>query len=257
MREFEFKRIAKDVLNKLCIEVIDIPRKNARTPDFEAHDKNSKYVIELKIKSDDSEERKKEAESLAQGEIVSSSIPIGPRNRLYGIVKEGVQQMMEHDPEHNAFHVIWLHSTGRDADLFNMRFRATLFGMQNLVSTERPNVITCYYFHESIFYSCRDELDGAILSCFDESGLKIQLCINTLSPNIQIFRESDLYKNLSKGLCDPDLLHEAIVADCDLDRKKIDEMMDYLRKKYKLNHLQTINMQRHSAMVALPDERRY
>lgn len=254
MKEFEFKRIVKEVLNKLGIEVTDIIRKNARTPDFEACDKNSRYVIELKIKGDDPKQRKKEVKSLAQGEIVSSSIPTGPRNRLYGIVKEGVQQMIKHDPKHDAFHVIWLHSTGRDAGLFDIRFRATLFGMQNLFSTERPNIMTCYYFHESIFYSCRDELDGAILSCFDESGLKIQLCINTLSPNIQIFRESDLYKNLSEGLCDPDLLHEAIVADCDLDRKKIDEIMEYLRKKYELNHLQPINMQRHSAMVALPDE---
>lgn len=137
MREPEFKRIAKEILNKLDLDVIDIQRRNARTPDFEVKDKNSSYVIELKIKGDDAEERRRESQALAQGEIVSSSIPTGPRNRMYGIIKEGVEQIVEYDPMRSAFHIMWLHSTGRDADLLDMRFRATLFGMQDLASKSR------------------------------------------------------------------------------------------------------------------------
>jgi hypothetical protein len=256
MKEFEFKPIIKEFLGRLNLDVSDIPPKNAKTPDFEVRDKNSSYVIELKIKGDDVEERRKESQALVQGEIVSSSIPTGPRNRMYGIIKEGVEQIAEHDPLHSAFHIIWLHSTGIDADLLNRRFLATLFGKQDLISMERENLITCYYFHESVFYSCRNELDGAILSCPDESGFKIQLCINTLSPNIGIFRKADLYKNLSKkGVYDPDLFCGAMVVDCDIDRKKIDEVMKFLREKYKLKHLQTIDMKQHSARMLLPDDK--
>lgn len=120
---------------------------------------------------------------------------------------------------------------------------------------ERESLITCYYFHESIFYSCHNELDGAILSCPDGSGLKMQLCINTLSPSIGTFRKTDLYKNLSKGLCDPNLLCGTMIADCDIDRKKVDEVMEFLREKYKIKHLQTIDMKRHSAMMLLPDDK--
>ena len=253
MNENQFKSIVKAILKELGLIANDIPRKNSKTPDFDVSGQNSKYTIELKIKSDDPEERKRELKTLAKGEIVSKSIPIGPRNRLYGIIKEGIEQMAEYDPQHNTFHVIWLHSIGKDASMLNDRFRATLFGTQKLFTLGRNGLITCYYFNESIFYSCRNTLDGAILTYNDNA----QLCVNTLSPWLKEFQKSDLYKSLSQGLCDPEILQNSegvMIADYDIGRKDSNQVIQYLREKYKLEHLQTIDMEKHSAIMALPKE---
>jgi hypothetical protein len=252
MKENEFKPIAKTILEDLGLEVTDIPRKNLKTPDFDVKGKNSRYTIELKIKGDDPKEKKKESEVLGRGEIVAREVPVGRRNRLYGIVKEGIQQIEEYDPQHNTFHVIWLHSAGRDAYLHNMRFHASLFGTQDLFSIRKKGLITCYYFHESIFYSYCNNIDGAILTYHDKG----QLCVNTLSSRLKNFRNSDLYKSLVKGLCDPETMQNRegiMIADCDFDRKEPNKIINYLCEKYHLEHLQTIDMKQYSAMVALPN----
>lgn len=123
MKEEEFKPIAKELLKQFGLVVNDITsREGVLTPDFEAIGKNSKYTLELKIKGDDAEEVTRDSEALSRGELVTKSIPIGPRNRLAGIIRKGVQQMAEHDPEGESFRVIWLHSVGKDPHLHNKRF---------------------------------------------------------------------------------------------------------------------------------------
>lgn len=170
-------------------------------------------------------------------------------------INTGVGQLEEHDPEHNTFHVIWIHSAGQDPGLLNMRFHATLFGTQDLFSLNKDNLITCYYFTESSFFTHRNSLDGAILTYND----KAQLCVNTLSPNIENFRNSDLYISLRNGLCDPDKYHDSedvMIADCDIDRKKSDEVIKYLCKKYGVEHLQTIDMKKYSGKILCPSNKR-
>lgn len=251
MKENKFKPIAKNLLKELGLEVHDISSKNSKTPDFDVKGGNSRYTIELKIKGDDPDEIKQDSETLTRGEIVNKEIPIGPRNRLYAIIKEGIKQMTEHDPKNKTFHVLWMHSTGRNAKLLNMRFHATLFGTQDLFSVRQKNLITCYYFNESAFYSWRTSLDGAILTYHN----KAQLCVNTLSPRLREFQKSDLYKTLSQGLCDPGIFQISegvMVADCNMDRKDANKIIAYLREKYKLDHLQTINMKQHSVTMAIP-----
>lgn len=252
MKEEEFKPIAKELLKQFGLVVNDITsREGVLTPDFEAIGKNSKYTLELKIKGDDAEEVTRDSEALSRGELVTKSIPIGPRNRLAGIIRKGVQQMVEHDPEGESFRVIWLHSVGKDPHLHNKRFHSTLFGTEKLFSLRLPNVITCYYFQDSAFFSWRDYLDGAILTYQNNA----QLCINTLSPRLKHFRVSELVLSMSNGLCDPDKLEEksdhVMIADCAIDRKKGDGVIHYLQDKYDLDHLQTIPMQQHTGMIGL------
>jgi len=253
MREHQFKPFVKRFLKQFGFDVHDIPIKNdPETPDFEVIGKNDKYTIELKIKEDDPTEIEEDSQAQSRGELVTKSIPIGPRNRLSGIIRKGVNQMVEHDPKGDTFRVIWLHSSGRDPDLHNRRFHSTLYGIENLFSLRLSNLITCYYFHESAFYSWRAYLDGAILTY----GTQAQICINTLSPRVEQFRKSELVTCMSEGLCDPDKLaeqdDEVMVADCDVDRSDSDAVIRYLQKKYALDHLQPIPMQQHSAMISLP-----
>jgi hypothetical protein len=250
MNENEFKPIAKQILNSFGLQAFDIPVKDGfLTPDFEVHGKSNKYVIELKIKSDDPIETANEFEELKKGGIVSKSIPIGPRNVLSGIIRKGVQQMVEHDPDRGLFRVIWLHSAGLDPELHFRRFQSTIFGSETLFSLRLKHIITCYYFHNSAFHAWREYLDGALLT-YRNTG---QLCINTLSPKVEDFRNSDLVLSMTKGLCDPNQIkgveNGVMIADCDIDRKDINGVIQYLQNKYSLDHLQTIPMKQHTGKI--------
>lgn len=252
MNEDEFKPYVKAFLYEHGLRVRDIiPRQNSRTPDFDVKADHSEYTIELKIKSDNPAEIERDNQVLSQGQILEKATPIGPRNRLYAIIKDGVDQMKEYDPENKTFHVLWLHSEGREPDLLNTRFHSTLFGMQYLVSLEISYLMKCYFFEESAFYDYRDCLDGAILTYRDQ----LQLCVNTLSHRKAEFKKADLYSILSRGLCDPDILQneqDILIADCEVDRKAQSEVIDYLRGKYSISHLQVMEMTQYSGRIAIP-----
>jgi len=255
MNESEFRPIAKKLLDQLGFKVFDIDEKgDGQAPDFDVIGNNTRYTIELKIKGDDPIEVEKDKTALKRGELVSKSIPIGPRNRLAGIIRKGVGQIFEHDPKKETYHIIWIHSAGEDPELHNRRFHSTLFGTEKLFSLRRDNVITCYYFHNSAFFSWRDFLDGAILTYLNNA----QLCINTLSPSAEIFRRSELALSMSNGLCDPEKLErqldDVMIADCDIDRRNSEDILRYLQDKYKLDHLQTIPMQQLTGMIAVPGD---
>jgi hypothetical protein len=193
MNEEDFKPIVKKIFSQLGLKAKDIETcENAQTPDFEVAGSTDVYTVELKIKDDNPVEIESETQALSRGELVGRSIPLGPRNTLSGIIREGVRQLFEYDPCGKTYRVIWLHSAGQDPEEHETRFRATLFGTEDLFSLRLPNVIKCYYFYESAFYSWREYLDGAILTHENAEHLSAQLCINTLSPRVDGFRSSKL-----------------------------------------------------------------
>lgn len=254
MEESKFKPSVKKFLEERGFIVQDIQPKvkeGLQTLDFHVEGKNSNYTIELKIKDDNPEEIKEGRKILLKGEILEKSIPAGPRNKLFGIIEDGVEQIKGYDPESKDYHILWIHSAGEDPMLHNMRFQATLFGTETLVSLRRKPLITCYYFNESAFYTHRNFLDGVILTHID----KLQLCVNTLSLRKNEFRQSDLYQCLSNALLDPDVLNgeDVMVADCNIDRKEENKVRKYLQDKYSLDHLQTMPLTQYSGTLALPN----
>jgi len=254
MQESEFRPLVKQFLNQFGFEVFDIPENEiSKSPDFDVVGEIDRYTLELKIKGDDPVEIENDENALLRGELVSKSIPVGPRNTLAGIIRDGVKQNIDHDPDHDTYHIIWVHSAGQDPNLLNSRFHATLYGTETLFSIRKTNVFTCYYFHNSAFFSWREYLDGVILSHNDQ----IQLCINTLSPRVKDFRRSKLTVSMANGLCDPDVLEarddNLYIADCEIDRKNENDVLKYLQKKYGLDHLQTIPMNQHTGSIAIPE----
>ncbi len=261
MKDTELKKVVIGILKEIGLEAKRIRgQNNLRTPDIKAWDKKDKYIIELKNKSDDPEEVKKYREALKPGKIVGKTTPTGPRNRLYAIITDGVNQLTSYDSEHTTFHIIWIHTSGRDPSLLDNRFRATLFGTQYLFSTQKGTPTwTCFYFKESSFYSHRNELDGAILTYLNQSQLCVQLCVNTLSPYYRKFSQSFLYRSLAKGLCNPEIEilkqdKNAWIADCNYDRKEEGRILKYLREKHNLDHLDIMPMNQVEAMMILPIE---
>lgn len=257
MDEKEFKPIAKQFLEQFGLKVFDIPTIDGiLTPDFEVLGKGCKYVIELKIKSDDPVEIANDKKVLSRGEIVSKAVPVGPRNTLSGIIRDGVKQMMEHDSERKMFRVIWLHSAGLDPQHHFKRFQSTVYGTETLFSLHLGHLIECFFFHNSAFYAWRENLDGAILTQQNSA----QLCINTLSPKVQEFRMSELVNSMAEGLCDPEKVdgidNGFMIADCNIVRRDINSIIQYLQNKYQLEHLQTIPIYQHTGIIAVtsPEE---
>jgi hypothetical protein len=263
MKEEEFKPIVKEYLKSLGFDVLEIEIKQGiLTPDFEVIGENDKYTIELKEKGDDPEEISRDEETLLRGEFLPKNISIGLRNTLEGIINEGVQQIKQYDPKGESFRIIWLHSAGIDPYLHDMRFHSTLFGIGHLLSIDRtPSGITCYYFNESAFFSWRNYLEGAILS-YDVARstgswtFKVRLCINSLSPRVEQFRKSEIVSSMPKGLCDPQKEeswdHNVMIADCEIDRKRSNEVINYLQEKYGLDHLRAIPLKQ-STITKLVD----
>lgn len=265
MKKELFKPIAKNYLKRLGFDVFEIEeKKGVLTPDFEVTGNNDKYTIELKEKGDDLEKISKEDEKLSRGEFLDKEDAIGPRIRLEGIIEKGVKQILQHDPKGESFRIIWLHSAGRDPSLHCMNFHSTLFGIEHLFSIRpKPSGTTCYYFNESAFFSWRNYLDGAILSYdlarrTDRWTFEVRLCINSLSPRVELFRKSEIVFSMPKGLCDPQKEElsdpNVMIADCEIDRKRSNEVIKYLQTKYSRDHLQASPLNQYTSTILMGDE---
>ena len=253
MTHSDFLPIARRELQKLGFAVEEIPTQASRqqkTPDFSVIGKTSRYLVELKVKGDDPMEIEQNRRELEAGKIVMKSTPTGPRNTMDKIICDGSDQMDDEDSPHAKFHVLWLHSWGFDAEFLYKRFFATLFG--SIQVAYPPNIFPdCYYFYDSSFFRLRYTLDAAILSFNDN----LKLCVNTLSPRLGDFRNSELYQALLEYVCDPDSEeknHRGLITDALIDRRDRNAVLEYLKKKYGLKQLIDLDFKKHSAMIAAP-----
>lgn len=261
MNENEFKPVVKQFFQGIGLDVCEIdPSGHSKQPDFKAIGKGDEYLIELKIKDDDPQWIEEQDAKLSKGELATVAKRVVPRNKLFGIIKKGVKQMTEFDKRRECFRVLWLHSAGSNPSLHWELFFTTLYGSVTLVSLKKQGAITCYYFHESAFFTWRKHLDGAILSIMAPKGYTLQLCVNSLSPRVSEFRKSELVHALSAEICDPDKLADlystVMIADCDLDRRNSGQVVRFLQNKYMLDHLQVIPMAYFGATAAIPDSPR-
>jgi hypothetical protein len=247
--EDDFKSVVRQWLSTRGLLVSDIPCDPLRrTPDFRLAAGSENDLLELKIKDRDPDDDTEERLALAAGRMVERSVPIRPRNRLDGIIKDGHSQMMEFDPERRFFHLLWIHCAGRDGGTLFERFRFTLFGVRHLCSMQREHMIRAYYFHNSAFWRYRNGLDGVFLS----EGDTLQLCVNTVSSRLHEFRNSRLFSEHENALCDPDRLESnqhAFIVDPIVDRRNENVVLASLRAKYAVEHLQTLDMGAYSVIA--------
>jgi len=256
MTEDEFKPTIRAWFASNGFGVVDVPCGNQRkTPDFHMSKGAETYLLELKIKGDDEDELARDSEVIARGQILERSVPLSPRNTLDGIIRDGHEQMEIADPSVCCFHVLWIHCVGRDQHVLEERFRFTLFGQQRLISLEHKEQIHALYFRNSAFWRHRRGLDGVFLSLFVGTKLEVKLCINTLSNRLEAFRTSELFALHRDGLYDPQALERdcgAFLVDSDVDRKDESAVLDFLREKYSVKHLQTFAMGAHSLFALGP-----
>jgi len=215
--------------------------------DFYIEKDNVRVLFELKIKEDDPDEAKRRSAILAKNEVYSYSESSLRRNRLSGVVRKGVSQLIN-TPGDWEFRLMWIHSAGHYAEHTMNRFRNTLYGMRLLFHTDtllEPK--PCYYYDESDFFRFRNSLTGVVLS--EGNTDFMQLCINNHHSKVGAFRISP-FRGIFKGACcDPEEIEaagEAYIVEGEVNRSDEGELATYLTKKYDCGHTQPLDLAMHT-----------
>ena len=237
------------------LTVKEIPRSQHKTPDLLVEEGATDAVLlEIKVKTDNPDEMDALAEKLAKGGIVGRSKPTDAWNRLDALVSYAVKQFEEDDPGHQLHRIVWFCCIGLDSHLYEERLKATIYGSQKLISMEISGVVTAYYFGNSAFFRNRGELDGIVILRGDEA----QLHLNEHSSRFAALAQSSFAGAFGPGVFYPKkYAADPEVMICDfagLRDASGEPMLDFLRAKYGVEHLQTIDMGMHSAMMNRPKE---
>lgn len=247
----EIKNTISGFLTSRGRSVKEIPRAADQTPDLLV-DENTPdtALVEIKLKTDDPVEMTDLSQQLQTGEIVGRSKPTDGWNRLDALVSDAIKQMKAVDPGRTMHRVVWFHCVGLDSALSEIRLRATIYGSQKLISMEISGVVTAYYFWNSSFFRHRADLDGVVISRGDEA----QIHLNEYSPRFASFAASPLTQAFGPGVWHPKKSTDREVMICDYPgaRSAPDPILAFLREKYRIKHLQTIDMNMHSAMMNRP-----
>ena len=213
-----------------------------KTPDFLVYDGESLHLIELKTREDTPDTDKKQ-EVLELGEIFHETTPIVRSNTISGIVKKASKQLEKNEDIEVDFRLVWFAAVGMHQETKMELILASLFGTVGLVDYDEVEAYRrqCYYFGESDFFKYRRILDGAIISWEDKS----KFCVNTYSPNYELFKKSKLYSFFGEAACDPIELERrnvAYYADTELPRTDPKAIMEYVKSKYEAPNLNQLNV---------------
>ncbi|MEA2561261.1 MAG: hypothetical protein QOH06_2765 [Acidobacteriota bacterium] len=227
-------------------------KEDRKTPDLLVASSGQRFLIEVKAKSDDLAALLERRRKLARGEFVMHDASLAPMNTIASKARDGVCQLNDYPSEERDFSLLWLHAEGEEPQSQVEQFASTLYGKANVYSIMNSKFShECYFFHDSVFYRWRATLDGAILSTFTTT----KLCINTYSPRYTSFRASEIVRAFDQAVVDPIELERAgraIVADCDVDRRKHVDVIRYLAVKYNEEYLQHFQMASLSLMREFP-----
>jgi len=244
--EPKFSRVIEDFLTSRGILIERIPESTKRTPDYLIKLLKRNVLMELKIKSDDPDDIAQSEAILESGGIASRSKPLKYMNNASGVISSGAKQMIEYDPDQRCHHVLWLHASGFDSYAHEEQLRFTLYGTQRLFSSKRPELIHCFFFHDSEFWRYRKTLAAAIVSNWSSTGaLILKLCLNPHYERKTEFCGSELYNAFGDGLLDIDKMvdgDQVLLMDGSCDRKNSIGVLKYLRNKYRLDDLQEIDL---------------
>lgn len=222
-------------------------RAGLRTPDLLVA-KAERYAIEVKEKIDDPAMMAEERAILDQGMIADRHEYWGPKNTVARIVESAARQLRAWPEDQRDFSLVWLHAAGEDAESQWEQFWGTLYGTTSIIELGRSTMRQCFYFHESAFFRFRDVLDGAIASNRDRAGV----WLNTYSPRAEPLRNSELAAAFG-GIFDPreaERDEEAMIADCEIDRRDEAAVKQYLQRKYGTRPLDHMHVGRLTAFFS-------
>jgi hypothetical protein len=196
------KAIAIRELKRFGFHVDEVPVDRGQTADLLVSDKESKYLIEVKDKSESDSLATEMAESFKRGELHESSSPLAYNNRISGVLRKAQKQLDDTAKEAGTFQLIWFHATGIDADLKYRQAFATFYGQVYLRAPYGQTApdFGCFYWDYSDSFKM-PTIEALILT--DKNQL--QFCVNEYSIRNAEFRQTKLFRILAEvdGIIDP------------------------------------------------------
>jgi hypothetical protein len=247
----DYESQVQEFLRRHGYYVEKIPCEKDKSPDFLIRDATYTYGLELKTKfpSDSQvEERDRQLETTGVHVVREPAVR---KNTLSGIITDAATQLAQYPLLKDSLRLVWLLSTGHLADARIHQFETTLFGSTQIIDITNKWSGTCYFFSNSDFFRCRDVLDAAIVSI----ELEPKLLLNPLSPRYEQIKGSSLAKLLAKDLIDPielEKLGQAFVVEGEVDRNNEEEVLLYLKTKYKSQRLEKMEMMSLSGTLRVP-----
>jgi hypothetical protein len=219
-----------------------MPSSEHKSPDLLIQFPGSKILVEVERKTDDQQFR-----HLLDGEKGKTLQYSGSRTEeRLGNAWHQIREYPHRNPSDST--LIWLIVGQRDATILTGKAAiARLYGLETLEGhTEKGEYYSksCYFFYESLFFKYKD-LDAVVVHSSDE----VSLCLNPYSPRFVVWKAYPFLSAFS-AVIDPvieDDKGSAFFADCDTARSNTNEVVRYLRQKYKLrrptiNRFMLINM---------------
>ncbi|MEZ5796269.1 MAG: hypothetical protein R3D63_01450 [Paracoccaceae bacterium] len=221
------------ILRVLGCEPKLVPRSNEKTPDIIAHAGSSTAIIEVKDKFDRAEIAEVRKRDLDQTGRHERGFAIRPSNRLSGIAKSGVKQIRAQASEETHFRILWFNLRTSAADAERLLLRNTIYGISEIMGRDDPYVRPCYFFHDSVFYSLRNDLDGVVSAVFDGSSASIKFHLNPLSPRLDTLLSSDFltcFQGATENPIEEEVLGSYILPS-DVDRHSPSSEAAFAREK--------------------------
>ncbi len=218
-----------------------------------------RLLVEEKDKLENPAHTQARADDLRAGRVHGTSVPVGPSNRISGVIRKATRQLhstgatVQHDAR-----IIWITAVGFDAEAKHLQFMATLYGSTSIFELDKPQMKECYFFRNSDFYRYRDFLDGAVAAKLQGDTLTMNLCLNPYGLKWRALGDSPFAKQFKTGLVDPiaqEKAGKAYIADTDLPRTNLIAVIKYLETKYGLTRIMNMDMNVATAVVAIPRDR--
>ncbi len=247
---------AEPILKHLGFDVTPIATGDGESADWIVTIDGEVALVEEKTKFEDEAEVGRRAAAYAAGKPFDSHAPFKTDNRLSGISRKAAGQLAASAAGiPHQYRLVWLTATGHMHEAKFHQYIATLYGSTNLV--ERSRIVPlrrCYFYRNSDFFRFREQVDGAVVAGSDGEHVNFKLCLNSLSPNFDLLRVSRTRAAFGAGVLDP-LVDEAeggaFVVDCDLDRSRENDLLEYLRVKYGTDYLMQMDMGMSSVSMAM------
>jgi hypothetical protein len=231
--EDEGRQAVKSFLEAMGFDPETIPEAATKTPDLSLRIDSDRFLIEVKLKVDDDHLRR-----IVNAEPGSTHSYDNPS--IQSRLREGRKQLSAFPERCNDdFLLVWMlgANTGltalvRPAAVSELYGSALLEGF--FEDTKKAYSRPCYFLANSWFFRNRD-LDAVILQDFQ--GVKF--CLNPFSPRyalLKMTRFADVFRQ-SGCLTDPrddEADGKCFIADCDIPRRNISDVIAYLIKKYGL-----------------------
>lgn len=210
------EELVADILRERGYSVARLVEGEEKSPDLFAEKRGERFLVEVKIKQDDSTLSDRASAAFSEGRLFEEHYPMGRRNRVSAIIAHGAEQLTAQAVD-DPLRVMWFVALGRRSEVYCSQIEGTLLGTTRLFDLEDTAwQLDCHFFYQSEFFRHRERLDAAVVL---DVG-KGRLLLNPYSPRASRLRSSPLVETFGSAVLDPaeaEKRGEAVLADCAVD----------------------------------------